>query len=275
MIRQWGLESGRMFTEEELQAGSQVAVVGQTIVEELFESADPLGETIRVRGLPLRVIGVLERKGMSLMGSVQDDIIIVPYTTAFQKISGRSHAMVINVQVYDRSVMELAQQRINDLLRERHGLAPDQPDDFTVQTQEEIAAAATATSRTMTALLVAIAAVSMLVGGIGIMNILLVSVTERTREIGLRVALGARDSAILGQFLVEALVLALLGGACGVMAGVGATYVLAQRSGLPTVLAHTAVVYSVLIAAVIGLIFGLFPALKASRLDPIEALRHE
>jgi putative ABC transport system permease protein len=275
MIRQWGLESGRMFTEEELQAGSQVAVVGQTIVEELFESADPLGETIRVRGLPLRVIGVLERKGMSLMGSVQDDIIIVPYTTAFQKISGRSHAMVINVQVYDRSVMELAQQRITDLLRERHGLAPDQTDDFTVQTQEEIAAAATATSRTMTALLVAIAAVSMLVGGIGIMNILLVSVTERTREIGLRVALGARDSAILGQFLVEALVLALLGGACGVMAGVGATYVLAQRSGLPTVLAHTAVLYSVLIAAVIGLIFGLFPALKASRLDPIEALRHE
>jgi putative ABC transport system permease protein len=275
MIRQWGLETGRMFTEEELQAGSQVAVVGQTIVEELFENTDPMGETIRVRGLPLRVIGVLERKGMSLMGSVQDDIIIIPYTTAFQKVSGRTHAMVINVQVYDRSVMTLAQQRITDLLRERHGLAPDQPDDFTVQTQEEIASAATATSRTMTALLGAIAAVSMLVGGIGIMNILLVSVTERTREIGLRVALGARDSSILGQFLVEALVLALLGGACGVLAGAGATYLLAQRSGMPAVLAHTAVLYSVAIAALIGLVFGLFPALKASRLDPIVALRHE
>lgn len=274
-IRQWPLESGRMFTEEEVQAASQVAVVGQTLVEELFEHSDPMGETLRVRGLPLEVIGVLDRKGMSLMGSVQDDLIIVPYTTAFRKISGRSHAMVINVQVYDRSAMALAQQRITDLLRERHRLAPDQPDDFTVQTQEEIASAATETSRTMTALLAGIAAVSMIVGGIGIMNILLVSVTERTREIGLRVALGARDSAILGQFLVEALVLALLGGACGVLVGITATFVLAERSGVPAVLAHEAILFSVVISAAIGLVFGLFPAIKASRLDPIAALRHE
>jgi hypothetical protein len=159
-------------------------------VEELFEGADPIGETIRVRGVPLRSIGVLERKGMSLMGSVQDDIVIVPYTTAFQRISGRTHAMVINVQVFDRDAMDIAQMKITDLLRERHRLGPDQEDDFTVQTQEEVAQAATETSRVMTWLLASIAGISLLVGGIGIMNVMLVSVTERTREIGLRLSVG-------------------------------------------------------------------------------------
>jgi putative ABC transport system permease protein len=206
---------------------------------------------------------------------VQDDLVIVPHTTAFQKISGRSFAMVINIQAYDQSVMDRAQAAIRSLLRERHGLGPDQPDDFTVQTQKEVAEAATRTSRTMTTLLAAIAAVSMLVGGIGIMNILLVSVSERTREIGLRIAIGARDREIVAQLLVEALVLALCGGALGVLLGLGTTWTVARETGLPAAVSTTAVFYSVVISAAIGLVFGLFPALKAGQLNPIDALRHE
>jgi len=159
-------------------------------VEELFEGSDPLGETVRIRGVPLRVVGILTTKGMSLMGSVQDDIVLVPYTTAFQRISGRRHAMVINVQVFDRDSMDIARAKIVDLLRERHRLGPDQEDDFTVQTQEEVAQTATETSRVMTWLLASIAGISLSVGGIGIMNVMLVSVTERTREIGLRLSVG-------------------------------------------------------------------------------------
>ncbi len=274
-IRQWPLEAGRMFTEEEVFQARQVAVVGQTIVEELFEGSDPIGETIRVRGLPLTVIGVLDRKGMSLMGSVQDDIIIVPYTTGFQKISGRSHAMVINVQVFDASAMDIAQLKIKDLLRERHRLGPDQEDDFTVQTQEEIAAAATQTSRVMTLLLASIAGVSMLVGGIGIMNIMLVSVTERTREIGLRLAIGAHGKHILQQFLVESVFLSVLGGLLGIFLGAVATELVGRHGGFPVVLSELAVVGAFTISALVGITFGFFPALKASRMDPIDALRHE
>jgi putative ABC transport system permease protein len=274
-IRAWPLARGRMFTEEEVQNAAQVAVIGRTILEELFENTDPIGETIRVRGLPLEVIGVLAPKGMSLMGSVQDDLIIVPYTTAFRKISGRTHAMVLNVQVYDRAVMDRASRQITSLLRERHGLAPGQPDDFTVQTQEEVAAAATSASRTMTGLLVAVAAVSMIVGGVGIMNILLFSITERTREIGLRQALGAKDLDIVAQFLVEAVSLAFLGAALGVAAGIAGTWLLAHQTGLPATISTDAIVYSVGISAAIGLLFGVVPALRAARLDPVEALRHE
>ncbi len=274
-IRQWPLEAGRMFDEEDVALARQVCVVGQTIVDELFEGTDPVGETIRVRGLPLTVIGVLSSKGMSLMGSVQDDIIIVPYTTGFQRISGRSHAMVINVQVYDADAMDIARLKITDLLRERHRLAPDQEDDFTVQTQEEVAAMATETSRVMTALLASIAGVSMLVGGIGIMNIMLVSVTERTREIGIRMAVGAHGKHILLQFLTEAVLLSVLGGLLGILSGVAATNVIAHYAGWPAALSEQAVVLAFTISAAVGITFGFFPALKASRLDPIDALRHE
>ena len=274
-IRQWPLEAGRMFDEEDVALARQVCVVGQTIVDELFEGTDPVGETIRVRGLPLTVIGVLSSKGMSLMGSVQDDIIIVPYTTGFQRISGRSHAMVINVQVYDADAMDIARLKITDLLRERHRLAPDQDDDFTVQTQEEVAAMATETSRVMTALLASIAGVSMLVGGIGIMNIMLVSVTERTREIGIRMAVGAHGKHILLQFLTEAVLLSVLGGLLGILSGVAATNVIAHYAGWPAALSEQAVVLAFTISAAVGITFGFFPALKASRLDPIDALRHE
>lgn len=274
-IREWPIESGEMFTEEDVERASQVAVVGETIVEELFEGADPIGETIRVRGVPLTVTGVLSRKGMSLMGSVQDDIVIIPHTTAFQRISGRTHAMVINVQVYDQESMDIARQKIEDLLRERHRLAPDQENDFTIQTQEEVAAAATETSRVMTWLLVSIAGVALFVGGIGIMNVMLVSVTERTREVGLRLAVGARGPDVLMQFLIEAVILCLLGGIGGIVVGVAATEVIASYAGWPALFSVEAMIAAVSVSAIVGLFFGFYPAWKASRLDPIVALRRE
>jgi putative ABC transport system permease protein len=274
-IRQWPIASGEMFTDEDVERSSLVAVVGETIVEELFEGADPIGETIRVRGLPLEIIGVLSRKGMSLMGSVQDDIVIVPYTTAFQRISGRTHAMVINIQVYNQESMEIAQQKIIDLLRERHRLAPDQENDFTVQTQEDVAQAATETSRVMTWLLASIAAISLFVGGIGIMNVMLVSVTERTREVGLRLAVGAREPDVLLQFLIESIILCLLGGIGGILLGIVATEMIASYAGWPALFSTEAMIVAVSVSAAVGLFFGFYPAWKASRLDPIVALRRE
>ncbi len=274
-IRQWPLESGRMYDDEDVARARKVAVVGQTIVDELFEGADPIGEIIRVRGMPLEIIGILETKGMSLMGSVQDDIILVPYTTAFRYISGRTHAMVINCQVYRSDLMPVAQQKITDLLRERHRLGPDQADDFTVQTQEEVARTATETSRIMTFLLGSIAGISLLVGGIGIMNIMLVSVTERTREIGIRIAIGARNRDILRQFLLEATMLSCLGGVMGIVLGMGFSNVLAYYADWPVYLSYHAVGYAFLFSAAVGIFFGFYPARKAARLDPIEALRYE
>jgi len=274
-IRQWPIESGRMYTDEDVANAALVAVVGQTIVEELFEGADPIGETIRVRGLPLEIIGVLSYKGMSLMGSVQDDIVIVPYTTAFQRISGRSHAMVINVQVYDDQSMEIAQAKITDLLRERHRLAPYQENDFTVQTQEDVAQAATETSRIMTMLLASIAGISLFVGGVGIMNVMLVSVTERTREIGLRLAVGAKSPDVLLQFLIESVVLCLLGGIGGIALGVISTELIATYAGWPALFSTEAMIVAVAVSAAVGVFFGFYPAWKASRLDPIVALRTE
>ena len=274
-IRQWPVESGRMYTQEEVERSALVAVVGQTIVEEVFEGADPIGETIRIRGVPLTIVGVLERKGMSLMGSVQDDIVIIPYTTAFQRISGRTHAMVINVQVYDEQSMGIAQEKITDLLRERHRLAPYQENDFTVQTQEDVAQTATETSRIMTILLASIAGVSLFVGGIGIMNVMLVSVTERTREVGLRLAVGARAPDVLLQFLIEAVVLCLLGGIGGILLGIISTELIATYAGWPALFSTEAMLVAVGVSAAVGVFFGFYPAWKASRLDPIVALRSE
>lgn len=274
-IRDWGIEDGRMYTQEELENGETVAVVGQTIVQELFDGADPIGETIRVRGLPLEIIGVLEHKGGSLMGSVQDDLILVPYTTAFQRISGRTHAMVINTQVYDDEAMDLAALKMEDLLRERHGLGPDQENEFTIQTQEEVAEAATETSRVMTLLLSSIAGISLFVGGIGIMNVMLVSVTERTREIGLRLAVGARKRDVLTQFLIESVFLCVLGGIGGILIGLLATELIASYAGWPALFSTQAMIVAVSVSAVVGVFFGFYPAWKASRLDPIVALRQE
>lgn len=275
MIRQWALADGRMFNEEEVIRGAKVAVVGQTVVDELFEGIDPIGQIIRVRGLPLEVIGILAPKGMSLMGSVQDDIIIVPHTTGFRYISGRSHAMVINIQVYNSDAMAITQEKITDLLRERHRIGPEQADDFTVQTQEEVAQMATETSRIMTFLLGTIAGVSLLVGGIGIMNIMLVSVTERTREIGIRMAVGARGRDILLQFLIEAVLLSCSGGIIGILLGMGASQILATYADWPVLIALEAVVAAFVFSAAVGIFFGFYPARKAAQLDPIEALRYE
>lgn len=269
------MESGEMFTEEDIEQASLVAVVGQTIVHELFEGADPIGETIRVRGLPLRIIGVLSEKGSSLMGSVQDDIVIVPYTTAFQRISGRTHAMVINVQVFNDESMDIAREKMTDLLRERHNLASYQENDFTIQTQEEVAQAATETSRIMTVLLASIAGISLFVGGIGIMNVMLVSVTERTREIGLRLAVGARSGDVLLQFLIESVILCLIGGVGGIILGVVSTELIAIYAGWPALFSTDAMIIAVSVSASVGLFFGFYPAWKASRLDPITALRTE
>jgi putative ABC transport system permease protein len=274
-IRRWPVELGEMYTEEHVERADLVAVVGQTIVDELFEGANPIGETLRVSGLPLTVIGVLAPKGMSLMGSVQDDIVLVPYTTAFQRISGRTHAMVINIQVYDQASMGIAREKITDLLRERHGLAPHQENDFTVQTQEEVAQAATETSRVMTFLLASIAAISLFVGGIGIMNVMLVSVTERTREIGLRLSVGARGRDVLTQFLFEAVLLCLLGGIGGILIGLAATQAIAAYAGWPALFSTEAMIAAVTVSAAVGLFFGFYPAWKAARLDPIVALRSE
>lgn len=274
-IRQWPIESGEMFTEEDVERASLVAVVGQTIVDELFEGADPIGETIRVRGLPLTVIGVLATKGMSLMGSVQDDIIIVPFTTGFQRISGRSHAMVINVQVYNERSMDIARAKMVDLLRERHRLSPEQENDFTIQTQAEVAEAATETSRVMTWLLASIAGISLFVGGIGIMNVMMVSVTERTREVGLRLAMGARSPDVLLQFLIESVILCLLGGLGGILLGLVATEVIASYAEWPALFSTEAMIAAVSVSAAVGLFFGFYPAWKASRLDPIVALGRE
>ena len=209
------------------------------------------------------------------MGSVQDDIVIVPYSTAFRYISGRTHAMVINVQVFSEDTMETARHKITDLLRERHRLAPEQPDDFSIQTQEEVARTATETSRTMTFLLGSIAAISLFVGGIGIMNIMLVSVTERTREIGVRVAVGARTQDILRQFLVEAVMLSGIGGILGILLGAFFSHLLAHKAGWPVSISTEAVVYSFAFSAAVGIFFGYYPARKAARLNPIEALRYE
>jgi putative ABC transport system permease protein len=274
-IRQWPIESGEMYTDEHVETAALVAVVGQTVVEQLFEGADPIGETVRVRGVPLRVIGVLSAKGMSLMGSVQDDLVLVPYTTAFQRISGRSHAMVVNVQVFDADSMDLARAKIVDLLRERHGLGPDQENDFTVQTQEEVAQAATETSRVMTWLLASIAGISLFVGGIGIMNVMLVSVTERTREIGLRLSVGARAREGLLQFLNESVILCLLGGVGGIVLGAVATDVIATYAGWPALFSADAMIVAIAVSFAVGVFFGFYPAWKASRLDPIVALRRE
>lgn len=274
-IRNWPIESGRMYTQEELENAETVAVVGQTIVDELFDGADPIGETIRVRGLPLEIIGVLEVRGSSLMGSVQDDLILVPYTTGFQRISGRSYAMVINTQVYDEQYMDIAAQKITDLLRERHGRASHQDDGFTIQTQEQVAEAATETSRVMTILLSSIAGISLFVGGIGIMNVMLVSVTERTREIGLRLAVGARGRDVLSQFLIESIILCVLGGIGGILLGFVATEMIAAYAGWPALFSTQAMIVAVSVSAAVGVFFGFYPAWKASRLDPIVALRQE
>ena len=278
--REWNIVSGRGFEPQEVSGAGKVALVGQTIVRELFGGADPVDQQIRIRKVPFTVIGVLDKKGQSMMGTDQDDVVLVPLTTARNRLFGNPQGKlrrvgVISVKVRDGQNMKDAEDHIRELLRQRHKLQPGADDDFSIRNLAEILQAQEASSKVLTLLLAAVASVSLLVGGIGIMNIMLVSVTERTREIGLRMAVGARAGDILKQFLVEAVTLSLIGGLFGITLGLTGSLAIGQFAGWRTSLSPESIVLAVGFAAAIGIFFGFYPARKASRLSPIEALRYE
>jgi len=271
-IRDWRLSDGVMFGEAEVRSAGKVAVIGQTIADQIFPGTDPIGQTLRIRNIPFKVIGILSPKGFNYFGTDQDDAVVIPYTSAMRRVSRRTNLNTIIIQAYSPEQMPRIQQEITDLLQQRRqGRDPD----FTVRNQLELAEAATATSRTMTALLGAIAGVSLIVGGIGIMNIMLVSVTERTREIGIRLAIGAHDRDIRLQFLIEAVILSLLGGTLGILLGIGASQLISKFNGLPVLISPWSIIVSFAVAGAFGIIFGFYPAHKAAKLDPIDALRFE
>ncbi len=271
-IRSWKMGEGAMFTDQDVRSVAKVAVIGKTVVDQLFPDGDPLGETIRIRDIPFKVVGVLASKGFNLFGQDQDDTVVIPYTSHLKRGSHHPNINSILVQAASAKVIAKVQQDITDLLMQRR---KGREQDFTVRNQVEIAQAATATSETMTVLLGAIAGVSLIVGGIGIMNIMLVSVTERTREIGIRLAVGAHGRDVLLQFLIEAVILSSLGGIIGVIIGVGSSQLVSLRTGWPVVVSSTSVVVAVVFSAAVGVFFGFYPARKAAQLDPIEALRYE
>jgi putative ABC transport system permease protein len=274
-MRQWPLLSGSVFSEEDVRGVTKVAVLGKTPALQLFGDDDPVGQIIRVKHVPFRIIGVLKPKGLSLNGADQDDLIVVPYTTAMKRLTAATILRGINVQAETEDKMDQVEAEIISLLRQRHRILGTREDDFTVRNQQEITEKATANSRTMTFLVAAIASVSLLVGGIGIMNIMLVSVTERTREIGIRMAIGAHGRDIMLQFLIEAVTLSSLGGVIGILVGVGASESLSILMGWPTAISPISVVLSFVFSALVGVFFGLYPAQKAAELDPIDALRYE
>jgi len=275
VIRNWSIGQGRFFLNDEVRASAKICVVGQVIVDNLFPGQDPLEKVIRVRNVPLRVVGVLSVKGASTFGASQDDIVVVPYTTAMRRLFHLDNVRNVLVSAKTPEEVERANQQITDLLRQRHRINTGDEDDFNVRTQAEFASAADQSTRVFTLLLGGIASVSLLVGGIGIMNIMLVSVTERIREIGIRMALGARPSDILWQFLVEAVVLSLAGGALGVGLGYLVAQVAAKFSSWPPVVSGMSVALAFGFSLVVGVFFGLYPAFKASQMDPIQALRNE
>ncbi|HTL74611.1 MAG TPA: ABC transporter permease [bacterium] len=272
-IRDWNIASGSMFTDGDVRSLAKVAVIGKTVVDELFPGEDPVGQTLIVRDIPFKVVGVLASKGFNLFGQDQDDVVIIPYTSHMRRLSKRTFVNSIMVQAADKNSINLVQADISSLLSERHNKS-EEPD-FTVRTQLELMEMATSTSRIMSVLLAAIASVSLLVGGIGIMNIMLVSVTERTREIGIRMAVGARSRDILIQFLIEAVTLSAVGGLIGIALGMTAAWITSHFTGWPTLTPVLWVGIACVSSAGIGIVSGFYPAWKASRLDPIEALRYE
>ena len=274
-LRNFTFSEGASFGDQDVRGATKVAVIGATIVRQLFENDEPLGKIIRIRQVPFTIVGVLEGKGLSVMGNDQDDVIVIPYTTAMKRLMGATNLRSINVQAASPDVIERAQDQIADLLRQRHKIIPGHEDDFTIHNQQEFTEAATASSRVLTLLVLAIASVSLLVGGIGIMNIMLVSVTERTREIGIRMAVGAHGRDILLQFLVEAIILSSMGGVVGILFGFGASRLISYFAQWPTLVSVPSVVLSFLFSAAVGVFFGFYPAQKASALDPIDALRYE
>ncbi len=279
-IRDWALEGGRFFTQEDVDGATKMVVLGQTVKENLFGDGDPIGQVIRVKKVPFTVIGVLSRKGQTSWGQDQDDTVIIPLSTAKKRVLGVSQANarmvgVIQIKAANADQLSDIQGQVVDLLRQRHRLQPYQDNDFDVRNLAEMFAVQAASTKTMTILLGAIASVSLLVGGIGIMNIMLVSVTERTREIGLRMAVGARSRDILGQFLIEAVTLALVGGILGIALGVGGSALIALLAQWSTLITPGSIAIAFGSSAFIGIFFGYFPARKAAYLDPIEALRYE
>jgi putative ABC transport system permease protein len=278
-IRDWSFTSGGPFTQADLDSAARVALLGQTIVDNLFdEGEEPVGAVIRIKNVPFRVIGVLAPKGQSAQGSDQDDVIFIPFTTAERKVFGTAFLGSIGAMFASTDRAEdlpEAVDRIREVLRARHRLQTEQHDDFTVKTQVDIGKVQEGTSQTLTMMLFSIASVSLLVGGIGIMNILLVSVTERTREIGVRMAVGAKRGHVLMQFLIEAMTLSLVGGILGIVLGVIGAKLTTVVAGWPTVISTEVILVAFVFSLAVGLFFGLYPANKASRLNPIEALRYE
>ena len=275
-IRSWPFQEGTSFAQADVELAANVAVIGETVRKNLFGATDPIGETIRINNLPFRVTGVLTPKGTAAaMGNDQDDTVIIPITTLQKKVTGQDWLRWIMVSAISRDGSYAAQQQITALLRDRHRIRPGEDDDFFVRNLADMADLADQQARLFTVLLASIASISLLVGGIGIMNIMLVSVTERTREIGIRMAIGATEGDVQQQFLTEAVVLSLLGGGIGICMGLTASYLITQTLGWPVLVSPIAIVTAVLFSMAVGIFFGFYPARKAARLDPIEALRYE
>ncbi|HEX6625794.1 MAG TPA: ABC transporter permease [Pyrinomonadaceae bacterium] len=274
-IRKWSVESGEFFADTDVRSAARVIVLGRTVADNLFPGTDAVGQTVRVMNLPFRVVGVMARKGQDPQGRDQDDLAFAPYTSVQKKLLGNNRLQVAYVSAISPDATYTAQSQITELLRQRHKLAANEPNDFTVRNMSDVAEAANETNNTMTVLLACIAGVSLLVGGIGIMNIMLVSVTERTREIGIRMAIGARSTAVRTQFLIESVVLSLTGGFAGIVLGLALSLAVPLLLGWPTLVSTAAIVGSVVFSAAVGVFFGYYPARKAAGLDPIEALRYE
>lgn len=274
-VNNWNMEEGRFISEKNVQNRERIAVVGQTVVKNLFAGEDPVGKEIRVKNIPFRVIGVLESKGNGTMGNDQDDAIFIPYTTAMERVEGVDYLRMVYVVAKDESGIDRLQSDIENLLRVRHGIKDPELDNFNIQNMKSIMDTMEQTTGTLTLFLGAVAAISLVVGGIGIMNIMLVSVTERTREIGIRKALGATYNVIVTQFLIEAVVISLMGGIIGIALGIGASHLIGTFSGMSTVISIPTIILSFGFSMAIGLVFGIYPARKAAKLNPIDALHYE
>jgi putative ABC transport system permease protein len=274
-IRDWQIESGRFFHEGDMDSAAKVALIGQTVARQLFAGDDPLDAVVRIRNIPFRVVGILGAKGQTGQGTDQDDTVMIPYTTMQKRLMRITWVQSIVVRAVSAERVQEAQEQITLLLRQRHRIGADREDDFNVRNLSDIAEAAQSTARVMAVLLGSVAGISLLVGGIGIMNIMLVSVTERTREIGIRMAVGARSRDIMLQFLVEAVVMAATGGLIGILLGIGSSEVLKEWAQWPTLINPAIVAVAFLFSGAVGVFFGFYPAKKAANLDPIEALRYE